>query len=248
MTDFSIITCTLNSEPFIDQCIASVKLQTHSQVEHVFVDGGSTDGTLEKIQSLSGNIRWVTGIRGGISNAMNVGAEMASGKFIAHLHGDDYFLHPQVLSSVSSELEMSSAKWLFARIVSDVGGELIKPTWSMPKYSRDRLLRGNFIAHPAVFIEKRAFIDAGGFDFKLKYAMDYDLWLRVSKLHTPCYLDDYVSAFRRHLGSTSTANAIAAFKEDYEVRKRNLVTVRERVYHDLIYRWRLARKLVLKVR
>lgn len=210
------------------------------------MDGGSTDGTLEKIQGLSGNVRWVTGVRGGISNAMNVGAELASGKFIAHLHGDDYFLHPQVLANVSSAIEKSSAKWLFSRIISDVDGELIKPAWRMPEYSRNRLLRGNFIAHPAVFVERATFLEAGGFDMKLKYAMDYDLWLRLSKTHVPVYLDDYLSAFRRHPGSTSTANAIAAFKEDYEVRKHHLVTLPERVFHDFVYRWRLSRKLMLK--
>lgn len=242
MLSFSIITCTWNSEPFIAQCIDSVSSQTYPHIEHVFVDGGSEDGTLARIKQASGNIKYVTGIRGGISNAMNVGVEIATGDVIAHLHGDDYYLHGNVIDRVAGVLDSSNAQWLYGRIVSDIAGELVKPDWQLPEFSLGRLLRGNFIAHPAAFVRRAAFLRSGGFDCNLKYAMDYDLWLRLAKLSPPVGLDEYFSAFRRHAGSASTANAVAAFKEDHLVRRRNMPgALLSKILNESIYLYRRAK-------
>lgn len=242
MLSFSIITCTWNSEPFLARCIESVESQTYPNIEHVFVDGGSNDGTLERIKRTPGNIKYVTGVRSGISHAMNVGAEISSGDVIAHLHGDDYFLHTQVISRVSGILGSSPAQWLYGRIVSDLSGEHIKPDWNLPKFSLARLLRGNFIAHPAAFVRREAFMRSGGFDCKLKYAMDYDLWLRLAKASPPVGLDEFYSAFRRHAGSASTANALAAFEEDHLVRRRHRPAgLGSKLFHEAVYHYRRAK-------
>ena len=242
MLSFSIITCAWNSEPYISQCIASVHHQTYPQVEQIFVDGGSEDGTLERIKAVIRPSRWVTGIRGGISDAMNVGVEMAKGDVIAHLHSDDYYLGPDVLANVAAEMERTGALWLFGRIVSDIDGQLVMPGWTMPAVTWAQLLRGNFIAHPAVFIRKDFYVRTGGFDKSLRYAMDYDLWLRLMRLAPPSYLDQNLAAFRRHVGSISTTNAIEAFKEDHAVRKRYIEGgIINSCFHEVIYLRRLVR-------
>ena len=244
MTTFSIITCTWNSEPYVRECIESVQGQDHPQVQQVFVDGGSEDGTLERIKGLGGHTVWRTDVRGGISNAMNVGVSMADGEVIAHLHGDDFYLNPGVLKQVAGVFERQRVDWLFGRIVSCVDGQLQPMGWNMPAFSRPRLLRGNFIGHPAVFIKRSLFEQAGGFDVGLRYAMDYDLWLRLSKVAAPAFLDAPLSAFRRHAGSTSTANAQAAFEEDHQVRLRHLggALPLQRLVHGLRYRVRRWRR------
>ena len=66
--------------------------------------------------------------------------------------------------------------------------------------------KGNFIPHPATFIERELFEKVGKFDTGLKYAMDYDLWLRLGNIAEPLQLNDHLSVFRRHAGSLSTAN------------------------------------------
>lgn len=242
MLSFSIITCTWNSEPFIARCIESVASQTYPNIEHVFVDGGSDDGTLDRIKRTPGNIKYVTGVRGGISNAMNVGVKLSSGDVIAHLHGDDYYLHDQVIARVAGVFDSSHAQWLYGRIVSDLAGRLVKPDWQLPEFSLSRLLRGNFIAHPAVFVRREEFLKSGGFDCGLKYAMDYDLWLRLAKISAPVGLDEYFSAFRRHAASASTANALAAFEEDQTVRRRHRPAgLAQQFLHEAIYQYRRAR-------
>lgn len=245
---FSIVTCTWNSEPYLRQCIDSVLAQDYPNVEHIFVDGGSTDGTLERIESQAPGAICLHDVRGGISHAMNEGAKAATGDVIAHLHGDDYYLDPAVLIDVERALAGSGADWAFGRIKSVVGADEIEPTWSMPRFTYDRLLRGNFIPHPATFVRRAVFAAVGGFDESLRYAMDYDLWLRIAKEHVPVYIPRYLAGFRRHPGSTSTANAMAAFEEDYAIRRRTAGTRwTTRAGHHLRYLWR-RRKMAERLR
>lgn len=244
----SVITCCWNSEPYIQQCIASVQMQRDVDIEHVFVDGGSTDGTLARIQALpgiaEGRVRWITDVRGGISNAMNVGAELATGELIAHLHGDDYYLHPDSVARALAAMATAKARWAFGRITSDIDGRLMPDSWAMPPYSKSRLLRGNFIGHPSVFVERELFLSSGGFDTHLKYAMDYDLWLRLAGLADPIYLGYEVAAFRRHAGSLSTAQADKAFDEDHAVRRRHVGrNPLARLFHEMIYRRRRRKRV-----
>src|SRR3989344_3422053 len=101
---FSIITCTHNSKKFLAKNIHSVDLQTFTDFEHIFIDGFSTDGTVDVISKYkrnnTKNIRMFRSKAKGISNAMNVGVRKAKGKYILHLHSDDYFYDSGVLNDV----------------------------------------------------------------------------------------------------------------------------------------------------
>jgi glycosyltransferase involved in cell wall biosynthesis len=215
---FSVITCTWNSAAWLEASIQSVLTQDHPSIEYIFVDGGSTDGTLERIHRLGRPYTLLENVGGGISRAMNAGIEAATGDVIAHLHSDDYYLRPDVLSQVAGKLEGSRCGWLFGRTVRDVDGKRIPENYVAPRYSAKRLLRGNFIPHPATFVRRELMQRCGGFNPKFKYAMDYDLWLRLSQLSDPIQLDIALAAFREHAGSLSTSNRLAAMEEDFRVR------------------------------
>lgn len=215
---FSIITCTWNSEPYLAQSIGSVLAQDYPHIEYIFVDGGSTDGTLERIASLPRPYRLLKNVNGGISRAMNEGIRVATGDVIAHLHSDDYYLGPAVLSTVARHLQESGRNWLFGRIMRDVDGTLEAEKYVSPRYSYARLLRTNFIPHPATFVRRQLIQRAGGFDTRLKYAMDYDLWLKLGELGEPVQLDEPLAAFREHQGSLSTRDRLPALDEDFRVR------------------------------
>jgi len=100
----SIITYTLNSRQFLEQSIASVLSQDYTEIEYIFVDGGSTDGTLDLISEVNRPYFLEREITGGISRAMNRGIEIATGDIIAHLHSDDYYLHDRVISQIVEAL------------------------------------------------------------------------------------------------------------------------------------------------
>jgi glycosyltransferase involved in cell wall biosynthesis len=215
---FSIVTCTWNSAAYLDQSIASVLMQDHPDIEYIFVDGGSTDGTLEKIHALQRPRRLIENVRGGISRAMNEGIKAASGDIVAHLHSDDYYLNPHVLSTVARHLESSGRQWLFGRIMRDVNRKLEAENFVSPRYSYARLLANNFIPHPATFVRRELLEKTGGFDTKLKYAMDYDLWLKLAGISEPVQIDEPLAAFREHDGSLSTRDRLPALEEDFRVR------------------------------
>ena len=215
---FSIITCTRNSMATLPQTLQSIRMQQGVEIEQVFVDGGSTDGTLELLRAQPGDTRLITGLRGGISRAMNAGIEAARGDVIAHLHGDDHYLHPQVLTRVAAALQADGSEWLFGRIVEDVDGQLVPEPFVAPRFSPAALLRRNFVPHPATFLRREVFRRFGVFRNDLKLAMDYEFWLRIAPHCRVTQLDEPLAAFRVHAGSASVQHERAAFDEDMRVR------------------------------
>lgn len=217
---FSIITCTWNSARYLPRSIASVLSQTCQPSEYIFVDGGSTDGTLELIGAIPRNVILLSGVQGGVSRAMNAGLRVAGGDVVAHLHSDDYYLHPGVLQEVAETFTQRSAEWVFGTILNVIDGQCEPLSYRMPRYSYRTLLRGNFIPHPATFVRRRLIETAGYFDEEYRFAMDYALWLELGKLAEPVQIDRPLTAFRRHPESLSTKNRLLGLEEDFKVRMR----------------------------
>jgi glycosyltransferase involved in cell wall biosynthesis len=219
---FSIVTCTWNSAATLADTLASVQRQTCRDVEHIFVDGGSTDATLDMIAAYPGRKRLLREVKGGISRAMNQGIEAASGDFVAHLHSDDYYAGDDVLASVAERFASEGVDWVFGTIQVLKDGQLVPP-YPMRPFSYRAFAAGHAsVPHPAVFIRRSAFGRVGMFDEGLKYAMDIDLWLRLGRVARPATLDRPLTIFRDHAGSVSSANKIKARQEEFQVRRRHM--------------------------
>lgn len=236
LPSITIITCTWNSAKYLPQTIESVLNQTYAPFEFIFVDGGSTDGTLELINAVPGNVKVLHNIQGGISNAMNAGLEIATGDVIAHLHSDDFYLNPNILQEVVQTFNDKGAEWLFGSYLNLVDNKLEPLNYQIPVYSYQCLMKRNFIPHPATFIKRTLLEKSGFFNTNYRYAMDYDLWLRLGKLSEPVQLDTPLVVFRRHEGSLSTSQPLAGLKEDFEIRMSQPgISVIERLLHSARY-------------
>lgn len=217
---FTIVTCTWNSAATLADTLASVQRQTCQDVEHVFVDGGSSDATLDMIAAYPGRKRLLRDVRGGISRAMNQGIAAASGEFIAHLHSDDYYAGDDVLALVAERFASEGVDWVFGSIQVLKDGALVPP-YPMRPFSYRAFAAGRAsVPHPAVFIRRSAFQRVGTFDESLKYAMDIDLWLRLGRVARPATVDRPLTVFRDHAGSVSSSNKIKARQEEFRVRRR----------------------------
>jgi len=217
---FSIVTCTWNSAATLADTLDSVRRQTCQDYEHIFVDGGSSDATLDMIAAYPGRKRVLRDVGGGISRAMNQGIEAASGEFVAHLHSDDYYAGDDVLASVAERFAGAGVDWVFGKVQVLKDGELVPP-YPMPPFSYRSFAAGRAsVPHPAVFIRRSVFGRVGMFDERLKYAMDIDLWLRLGRIAQPATLDRPLTVFRDHAGSVSSSNRIKARQEEFRVRRR----------------------------
>jgi glycosyltransferase involved in cell wall biosynthesis len=217
---FSIVTCTWNSAATLSDTLASVQRQTCQDVEHIFVDGGSTDGTLEMIAAYPGRKRVLRDVKGGISRAMNQGIEAATGEYVAHLHSDDYYASDDVLAEVAERFASEGVDWVFGTVQVLRDGCLVPPYPMLPFTYRSFAAGRAWVAHPAVFIRRSVFGRVGMFDEKLKYAMDVDLWLRLGQVARPATVDRPLTIFRDHAGSVSSNNKIKARQEEFQVRRR----------------------------
>lgn len=216
---FSVITCTWNSVKTLGDTINSINSQTNKNFEHIFVDGGSTDGTLELIQTMSPNAIILKNVSGGISRAMNAGIEAARGEVLVHLHSDDFFVDNQVLDFVGKVFADEKVSWAIGDYDYLVGAERIKGSQIAP-FTEARLGLGNFVPHPSTFIRRKVFESEPAFDEKLKLCMDYELWIRLFKKQLPIYIPKVISVFRAHEGSVSTTNRRATLLEELQVRFR----------------------------
>ena len=220
---FSIVTCTWNSAATLADTIRSVQTQRKHEVEQIFVDGGSTDGTLELIARQSPGSRVLLGVVGGISCAMNEGIRAATGDVIAHLHSDDFYADNEVLARVGLALNQSGAHWAYGDMDTLRDGVRQRALRRRRTYTPARYASGEVaILHPTVFVRREVFQAVGLFDESLRYAMDIDMWLRIGPRFAPVEIDATLAVFRAHAGSLSTANAVAARQEELQVRRRYL--------------------------
>ncbi|TSK08984.1 MAG: glycosyltransferase [Geobacter sp.] len=222
----SVITICYNSARHIEKTITSVLGQSYRDLEYVIVDGGSRDGTVEIVAAHAARdprIRWVSEPDGGISDAMNKGARLATGEVIAHLHSDEYYLDGEVISEVATLFRDHPERvWLTGGFhFVDECGRFLREIKAR-RYFYRRLIHSNIILHPATFTRRSAFFAAGGFDLSLQYCMDYHLWLRLGALGDPLVVKRALACFCVHGGSRSTMEAAAAFAEEFQVRRRFL--------------------------
>lgn len=235
----SIITVTLNAERFLRETIRSVAGQDYPGYEHVIVDGGSRDKTIEIIRDAAERdtrISYRSEPDGGISDAMNKGAQEAAGEILGFLHGDDFFATETSLRSVVECFERNPHDiWLTGGI--RYVDERSRPLKDLPvrRYSYRRLIRGNIILHPATFVKKDSFVNLGAFSTDLSYAMDYDLWLRLGKVKDPLVVRDILTCFRVHGGSLSCRHSDEAFVEEWKVRRRAVGEGPCRLFHHCYY-------------
>lgn len=222
----TVVSICLNAERFIAPMLASVSRQTWHDREHIVVDGGSNDATLQIVREHAAAYPGCIVLDGpdhGISDAMNKGIAAATGDIVTFLHADDFYPQDNILQQVAECFcDHPGLEWLTGGLTHvDSAGRGIR-TYPVRRWSYRRLLRGNIIFHPATFIRRDVLQELGGYDDGLHYTMDYDLWLRLGRRSTPFRLAMPLAAFRLHPDSCSVQALDAAFKEEFQVRCRYL--------------------------
>lgn len=198
----SIITAAYNSGKTLRDTMCSVLYQSYQDLEHIIVDGGSTDNTMDIIKDLepqyNGRLKWISEPDKGIYDAMNKGIAMATGDIIGILNSDDFYTSHGVLAKVAKILERSDIDAVFGDIHFVDDDDL----FTRVRYYSSRFFHwwlmpmGYQPAHPSFYCRKCIYEKYGAFDLSFSVAADFEHMLRlifVNRINTRYIPMDFVT-------------------------------------------------------
>lgn len=210
----SIITPTLDMCDRLKRCIDAVHAQTYGRIEHVVVDGGSSDGTIAYLES-EGRVRWISEKDDGQSDALNKGFGMASGDVLTWLNADDTLDARAVEAAVEALRREPGAGLAYGDVEIVMGDRrwVEKPPATL---TLDSFRRGNVISQPGTFFTRWAFDAVGGqVDPEFSLTMDFELWLRFATAGIEAvYVPRTLAHFEIHSESKTGSQSPLRFAEE----------------------------------
>jgi glycosyltransferase len=222
----SVVTAVLNRAGTLAEALASVQAQQGVAVQHVVIDGASTDGGLELLRAQGDRIAvLVSEPDEGIYHALNKGLARATGDIIGFLHSDDVFAHDRVLARVMAAFADPAVEAAYGDLdyVTQDATRVLR-RWRSGPYGRSRLARGWMPPHPAFFARRSVYERLGAFDTSFRIAADYDWLLRVlgSGAVHPAYIPEVLVKMRWGGASNrSLARLLRKSREDLLALRRH---------------------------
>lgn len=203
----SIITVAFNAAHTIVDTLESVAAQTHPEIEHIVVDGTSTDGTLEIIERYGKHVsRFISEPDQGIYDAMNKGVRVATGDVIGFLNADDVYAQENVLAMVAEVMNREHLDALFGDVEffrpENPAGTLRR--YSSARFRPARIAWGWMPAHPALFVRREVFQRVGAFRADYRIAGDFEFVARAFGKNTLRYRHLPEVLVRMRTGGIST--------------------------------------------
>ena len=223
----SIITAVHNRCDTIAATLASVRAQSHPDVEYIVVDGASADGTTDILRAQRAQIDvLVSEPDNGIYDALNKGIAAATGEVIGLLHADDVYANERVLSSVAKAFEDQKADAVYGDLEYVSKNDINKTVrlWKAGEFSPAKLSWGWMPPHPTFFVRRAVYERLGRFDTTYRIAADYDLILRFlghGKLSVTYVPEVLIKMRVGGVSNRSVANILRKSREDYRALRRH---------------------------
>jgi len=217
----SVITATYNSKKTIIDNIESVQKQNYNNVEHIIIDGKSTDGTIKILEFYKSSLKYVSEHDQGCYDAFNKGINLASGDIIAILNSDDVFFDHEVLSKVEKVFTQTDADIVYGNAVIVKKDNLYSVIryWKSSKFLPNSFIKNSWHPpHTSFFVRKSIYEEYGKYDASLTIAADFELMLRFMEVNNlkSEYLDLYLTRMRVGGKSQKIKNIIKGF---FEIKK-----------------------------
>lgn len=223
----SVITTVFNRANTIAQALASVQAQTWPHVEHIVIDGASTDGTLKVLEAQRERLAALVSEQDeGIYDALNKGLALASGEVVGIMHSDDFYADDWVLERVAQSFADPAVGGVYGDldyVAKDDPSRIIR-RWRSGTYDQARLAWGWMPPHPTLFLRRSVIEKWGGFDTRFRIAADYDAMLRyLWRGHIPlAYIPEVLVKMRvGGQSNRSLSQIVRKSREDYEALRRN---------------------------
>ncbi|WP_444933543.1 glycosyltransferase family 2 protein [Microbulbifer sp. JTAC008] len=181
MIKISLITVCLNSADTIRDTILSVLAQDYANIEHIIIDGGSTDGTLEIISEFKDRVAAVVSEKdSGIYDAMNKGICLASGDIVGTINSDDVYSDSRVISNVVNEFLVSGAQSVYADLEIVARNNLSQRVrfYGSSKFRVSKFRWGWMPPHPTFFVRRDCYKKLGLYKTNYRVAADFELLAR----------------------------------------------------------------------
>jgi len=219
----TVVTATFNAAHTLADCLGSVAAQTHPDIEHWVIDGGSRDGTAQVVaahaQRMAG---FVSEPDDGIYDALNKGLRRATGDVVGFLHADDLYASPTTLARVAAAFDDPAVDAVYGDLLyvdkQDLGR--IVRYWKAGPFERERMRAGWMPPHPTFYLRRSVYERLGGFDTRYRISADYDSMVRylyAGRLN-PAYIPEVL--IRMRVGGASNRslrNIVRKSKEDWRI-------------------------------
>lgn len=205
----SIITVVRNQRATVEDCLKSVLTQTYANIEHIIIDGASTDGTLEVLQRYQDKVAKIVSEKdAGPYDAMNKGVRLATGDVVGILNSDDFYASPNVIEKVAALFRKSGAEAVFADLVYVRPDNLDRVVrfYSGARFTPDKFAWGEMPPHPTFFVRRELYERYGLFHADYRIAADFELMARFLARHKARYVYLPEVIVRMRLGGISTRN------------------------------------------
>jgi glycosyltransferase len=225
----SIITIVYNNRVFIESCIHSVLNQSYPNIEHIVIDGGSTDGTQKKIEQYKDKLAYYKSEKDkGLYDGLNKGIQQATGDIVGILHSDDLYYDTESIQMVVDAFKLSNADLVYANgiYVERENTKNVKRIYKSKSYKKRYLPFGWIPLHTTIYVKKTIFDTYGLYDESYSIASDYDIslrWFKEKAIQT-YFLNTWLVKMR--LGGKSTTAKLQKKKSSEDLKiieKHNLL-------------------------
>lgn len=222
----SIITVCYQSASTIADTLKSVASQSYPDIEHIIIDGGSTDDTMNIVAQFPHVSKKISEKDEGIYFAMNKGLQLATGEIVGILNADDVYAHTDVISKVAALFQNHAVDAVYGDLlfVDPIDTTKVMRSWISGGYAIEKFYKGWMPPHPTFFVRRQVYERFGLFNTEFSSAADYELMLRLLLKYKikPAYLNEVMIKMRHGGKSTaSVKNRLIAHFEDRKAWKVN---------------------------
>ena len=207
----TIVTPVYNGEKYLEETIQTIITQTYDNIEYIIIDGNSTDRTIDIIKKYENKIAyWLSEPDNGMYDAIKKGFKVATGEICAWLNADDKYYQSGVEVVVKTFKKYPEIEWVTGiPTLYDENGLIVRvgePLFYFNKFFKMGLYRGDvlgWLQQESTFWKKSLWEKVNGINNELKFAGDYDLWIRFSKYAHIYVIPTILGGFRSHSSQKS---------------------------------------------
>lgn len=222
----TVVTPSYNHARFLGATLQSVYDQIYPNLEHIIIDGGSTDGSIEVIRRYEERVAyWISESDGGQTEALIKGFAQATGDILCWLNSDDLFESGTLWDVARFFMKRPQVRFVYgdARWI-DTEGRVIKSKKEIPFNRFIWLYDYNYIPQPSAFWRRDLYEDVGGLDPRFDLAMDADLWIRFAERTQPVHVRRNWSCVRFYPEQKTQRLRVRGRQEGLIIRRRYIGT------------------------